>query len=139
MAWLNTAPKPDPRRVGSQVPPPDAPPPKTRLDAMGGPKSHPPMPPNPMPHVIDRLVEIGLTEAAGMGVGPISWGTLTEWQRNTGVRLAPWEARLLRRLSVAYLAESRAAEHENCPAPWGAPATAQERDAEAADLHALLG
>lgn len=100
---------------------------------------NPPMPPNPAPHIIDRLIEIGLSEAAGMGAAPLSWQTIDAWQRVTGVRLMPWEARLIRRLSSDYLAMSRKAESENCPPPWRAPLTEQQRDSEAARLRMVLG
>jgi hypothetical protein len=97
------------------------------------------MPPNPLPHVVDRLVEMGLTEAAGMGLAPLSWLTIDAWQRTTGVELAPWEARLIRRLSLAYLAESRRAESETCTPPWRAEVTQREIDNELASLQMVLG
>jgi hypothetical protein len=98
----------------------------------------PKLPPNPAPHVTDWLIEIGLTEA-GMGVGPITWLQIDAWQRCTGVPLAPWEARLLHRLSLAYVAEGRRAEDENCPPPWRTLPTARERENEEAELMKLLG
>lgn len=97
------------------------------------------MPPNPAPHITERLIEIGLTEAAGMGVGPISWPTIDAWQRVTGVRLAPWVARLIRRLSTEYVAFSHAAESENCPPPWYDGPTEREVQTEQARLEMLLG
>ncbi|WP_416463188.1 hypothetical protein [Sphingomonas sp. VDB2] len=97
------------------------------------------MPTNPAPHIINRLLEIGLTEAAGMGAAPLSWVAINAWQQATGVRLLPWEARLLRKLSVEYLAESRRAEAETCPPPWRMVVTARERDVEERRLRALLG
>ncbi|TCP71821.1 hypothetical protein [Sphingomonas sp. PP-CE-1G-424] len=97
------------------------------------------MPPKPAPHIFDWLIEIGLTEAAGMGAVPISSRELAAWQSNTCVRLAPWEARLIRELSKAYLAEGRRAEDETCPPPWGAPVTAHDREIEEAQLRSLLG
>lgn len=99
----------------------------------------PQMPPNPAPHLTDRLIEIGLTEAAGMGAGPISWLTIDAWKRSTGVPIDPWEARLLRRLSIAYHAEGRRAEDETCPPPWRAKVTALEREVEEAALRSVLG
>lgn len=97
------------------------------------------MPPDPAPFITERLLEIGLTEPAGMGVGPLSWATLAAWQQMTSACVSPWEARLLRRLSVAYLAEHRAAENEARPAPWRGEVTVSEREAEDRDLRALLG
>ena len=137
MAWLNAAPKPPEgsRRVKMAADQPKL----SRLDMMKRDGVAPPMPYNPAPHLIERLIEIGLTEAAGMGASPISWREINEWQRATGVVLPPWEARLLRSLSVAYLAESRRAEVESCPAPWRSPRTQVEVDGETARLRLLLG
>ena len=97
------------------------------------------MPPNPLPEVTARLIEMGISEAAGMGVGPISWLTIDAWQRVTGIHLPTWEARLIRQLSVDYLAEGRKAESENCPPPWHAPVTERERNLEQARLEMVLG
>lgn len=99
----------------------------------------PPMPPNPAPHIVNRLIEMGLSEANGMGASPLSWREIMAWQTATGVDLPPWEARLIRTLSVAYLAESRNAESENCPPPWRAPVTRREMDTEEARLRMVLG
>jgi len=97
------------------------------------------MPPNPLPHITDRLVEMGVTEAAGMGVVPLSWREIVAWQQGTCTRLAPWEARLIRSLSSAYVAEGRAAESENCPPPWRGEVLSEEADTEEARLRDLLG
>lgn len=97
------------------------------------------MPPNPAPAMINRLLEIGLTEAAGMGAVPLSWREIDSWCHRTSVNLPPWEARLLRQLSVEYLAEGRRAESENCPPPWRAEVTQRERELEQARLEMVLG
>ena len=97
------------------------------------------MPPNPAPHLTDRLIEIGLTEAAGMGAAPLSWREIAAWRTETCVPQQPWEARLMRRLSAAYLAESRKAESESCPPPWRTEVTAREREIEEAELRSVLG
>ncbi|MBB3925040.1 hypothetical protein GGR43_000741 [Sphingobium jiangsuense] len=98
-----------------------------------------PMPPNPAPHIINRLIEIGLTEAAGMGAAPLSWKEIDAWCNRTGIDLPPWEARLIRALSVEYLAMGRKAEDENCPPPWKAPITEREKETELARLRMVLG
>lgn len=100
---------------------------------------HPPMPPNPAPHITDRLVEMGLTEAAGMGAVPLSWREIDAWCRRCAIDLPPWEGRLMRRLSADYLAESRRAEKETCPPPWLAPANEAVIQAELRMLDAVLG
>lgn len=77
------------------------------------------MPPCDAPHLVGYLFEIGPTLAAGMGEGPLTHGEIESWQRNTGIRLQSWEARLLKRLSIEYLNESSKARARDCPAPWG--------------------
>lgn len=136
MAWLNATPKPveGTKRakagLGAKI---------SRLDKLRQDSAPVPLPPNPAPHIIDRLVEIGLTEAAGMGSGPISWQAIHAWQAMTGTAIEPWEARLLRKLSVEYLAESRRAESENCPPPWRRIVTVRERETEVQRLRMVLG
>lgn len=97
------------------------------------------MPPNPAQHITERLMEIGLVEAGGMGPAPLSWREIEAWQRATGVHLAPWEAKLIRRLSADYISEGRAAESENCPPPWRAPVSRRELDVAEERLRMLLG
>lgn len=136
LAWLNAVPKPDERsrRAKTEKEPRDS-----RIEAMKKRGIAPPMPPNPMPHIVARAIEVGLTEAAGMGAGPISWREIAYWQQNTGVVLPPWEARLLRRLSIEYVAEGRRAESENCSPPWRAEVTRREIETEEARLRMVLG
>ena len=69
-------------------------------------------------YLLGYLWEVGPTLVAGMGAGPITHQELCAWQANSGVRLQPWEARILRRLSIDYLAEMSRAERADCPAPW---------------------
>lgn len=97
------------------------------------------MPPNPAPHIINRLIEIGLSQPAGMGSAPLSWQEISAWSHCTGVSLPPWEARLTRRLSVDFLAESRRAEDETCPPPWQAEVTRSGIAAELRMLDDVLG
>jgi len=134
MAWLNAMPKPDPRTKRGQAA--DQPPAISRAAKMKKDGIPIQMPPSPAPHIIDRLVEIGLTDADG---APISWLAINEWQRATCVHLAPWEARLIRRLSVEYVAESRRAESENAAPPWRTDVTPREREVEEARLRTVLG
>ena len=137
MAWLHAVPKPAEgtkrEQHGIQAAK------LSRLDRLNKAGAAAPMPPNPLPHVIRRLIEMGITEAAGMGVAPISWTTLDAWQRTTGVPLSAWEARLIRQLSLAYVAESRKAESETCPPPWRIEVTASELEVAETRLRLLLG
>lgn len=111
----------------------------SRIDRLKRDRIVPPLPANPAPAIVDRLVEIGLTEAAGMGIVPLSWREIEAWQCNSAIALPPWEARLIRRLSVDYVAQSRRSESENCPPPWSTAVTAREIETEEARLRAVLG
>lgn len=137
MAWLHATPKPDARsRRGKEESTASK---LSRIAELKRKKIDPQMPPNPAPHITDWLIEMGLVEAAGMGAVQISSRELAAWQGNTCVRLEPWEARLIRKLSKAYLDEGRVAESENCPPPWRAPVTQRELEIEEAQLRAVLG
>lgn len=104
MAWLHATPKPDARsRRGKEE---TATVRISRIDDLKRKKINPSMPPNPAPHITDWLIEISLTEAAGMGSGPLSWGEIAAWQVNTCVQLEPWETRLIRHLSKTYIADA---------------------------------
>lgn len=137
MAWLNATPKPDERsRRGSGE---TEAPRLSRIEALKRRKIDPQMPPNPAPHISSWLIEMGLSEAAGMGAVPLSAREIAAWQDNTCIRLEPWVARMIRRLSAAYLAEGRRAETEQCPPPWRMKVTQRELEIEEAQLRRLLG
>jgi hypothetical protein len=77
----------------------------------------PEMPPCEVPYLLDYFFELGPVMAAGMGNGPVTHEEIQAWQRNTGIELNAWEARMLRQMSVAYLNESQNTVID-CPAPW---------------------
>jgi len=78
----------------------------------------PDMPPIRTPWIIDHLMELGTSEAGVMGAVPISWASIDHWQRCSGIDLPPWIARLLRRLSIDFVAETVRACELDCPPPW---------------------
>lgn len=84
------------------------------------------LPPNPMPYLVDWLMECGPLVATGMGNVPLGWGDIHHWQDLTGSDPNPWEARTLRRLSRAYHEQMHQAKKPTCPAPY---ATAVRNDA----------
>lgn len=57
--------------------------------------------------------------SGAMGPVPITWQELDAWQRQTGMRLQPWEARAVISLSRAYAGEAVAAREDDAPAPYG--------------------
>ncbi len=137
MAWLYAVPKPakGSKRAEARVEVPQI----SRRDRMKKDGIEPAMPSNPLPHVVEWLIDMGITEATGMGPAPLSWREIDAWQRSTAITLSPWEAGVIRKLSVAYMSESAKAESENCPAPWHAKASQREIDAANARLRMVLG
>ncbi|MBO9380240.1 hypothetical protein GG804_26090 [Sphingomonas histidinilytica] len=102
-------------------------------------KSLPPMPPNPAPHIVDRLMEMGFIVTTGGAPSPIGMLEIDAWCRRTHIDLPPFESRLLARLSKAYLAESVRAESETAPPPWHAPVTRRDIELEEERLRMVLG
>lgn len=80
----------------------------------------PSVPHNPCPWLTDWLFEAGPTGIGAMGPVPLGWQEIAEWARMTGRDLLPWEAQMLRRLSVDFAAEMIRAEAADCPPPWTA-------------------
>lgn len=99
----------------------------------------PPLPENPCPQIVERLMEIGPVKGNGMAVLPIEWGHITAYAERLGIVIPPWQSRLLVRLSAEYLAQSQDAEHKHCPPPWVKPLTQAERDADEAMVRLVLG
>jgi len=88
-------------------------------------------------YLIGYLLEIGPTVAAGMSAGPIGWPHIDAWCNRIGIDLAPWESRLLLRLSREYLTESHRAEKLGCIPPWIAPGFKPEPTAAQLALRAI--
>lgn len=110
MAWLSAVPE--------KTNPKDKREPVSRIDAMKARAEDPLLPPNPASYLTDWLFEIGPTMPTGMGAVPITFGDMIDWQAVVGVEILPWEARVLRRLSIAYVNESYRATKADCPLPY---------------------
>lgn len=100
-----------------------------------------PMPPNPAPHLTKWLMEIGPSVPGGFGEVPITWRDIAAWQDVIGIELEPWEARLLRELSIEYVSQRVDARKPDCPMPWLGTEQdiASNRDKVAAQARALFG
>ncbi len=99
----------------------------------------PPLPPVPCgAHLVTHLFEAGPASNTEFGAKPITWGELQSWQQQTGVRLQPWEARAVRRLSADYAAEVTEAKDPARPAPWSSMPTAEMRAALAKRIGAEM-
>lgn len=98
------------------------------------------LPDCPSDFLVNLLMEIGPTIATGFGLAAIGWRELADWQACSGTDLAPWEARMLRRLSADYAAELHAAESPERPAPYVTiDQVAANRDAVEAKILRILG
>lgn len=133
VGWLHAAPE--------KSNPHDKTEPVSRIEAMQRRGETPLLPPNPAPYLTDWLMEIGPVTYSAMGSSPIGWPDLAAWQDLTGIELEPWEARLLRRLSGCYAAETQAAKKRDRAAPYTgtAPEIVNGRDLVARKVRALFG
>jgi hypothetical protein len=135
LAWLGSAPQEPAKKQLSGEKQSE---PVSRIARMEADGVVPVLPPNSAPHLVQYLMEMGPVESTGMENGPISWGEMTDWCERTGVDLMPWQAKLIRRLSIDYLGEMRRAREPDCPAPWGGM-TADRRATVEAKLRAAFG
>lgn len=80
----------------------------------------PEMPPLDMGgvYLIEYFWEVGPAMSGGFSMSPITNAELRAWQHNIGISLQPWEARVLRRLSTEYIAESHDAEERDAIEPF---------------------
>lgn len=113
IAWLHAVPKDEKKRSVS-----DATEPVSRLNQIRAAGNEPVIPDIPTPYLVEYLFEVGPTISTGMGPAIIGWRDLQAWQELVGIDLEPWEARLLRKLSSAYLSQSLKSEKPDCPAPY---------------------
>lgn len=95
-------------------------------------------PRNPAPYLIDWLLEVGPTAAGAMGESFIGWQDLAAWSQITGIEPDPWEARTLRRLSMAYLHQQLAARKPNCAPPYVPGLGAEVQDKVTQQFRAMV-
>lgn len=140
LAWLQATPvsEQDQAKTLSQRKRAEAPS-VTRLELLAEKGVEPELPDLSCGHyLVDYLMEAGPVSPGGMGAVPLSWADLVAWSSSTGITLAPWEARMLRRLSAEYLDQSRKAEKLDCPSPAHKPLSDESRAAVAAQLESAL-
>lgn len=94
--------------------------PVSRLQAMRDKGRHVTMPPlsDAARPIVEHLLDCGPALPGAMGVVALTYSEIRAYQDATGLELTPGEARMLRRASQAYVAESRDAEDIDAPAPW---------------------
>lgn len=70
-------------------------------------------------YILGYLFEMGPTIPGSMGASPLTFSEIEAWQRVVAIDLQPFEAQLIRRLSVEYFGQSHASTRRDCPAPYG--------------------
>lgn len=111
LAWLQAVPEaPDGSKAKKDE--------RTRLARLQAEEIEVELPGATLQYLLGYLYEMGPGMAGAMGEVPLSHGEIESWQRNTGIRLTPWEARTIRRLSIAHVEEAYAARKHDAPAPY---------------------
>jgi hypothetical protein len=133
LAWLQTAPvNPTEEHRNLSHKKSNTPEPTTRIQEMLNKGEQPDLPEVfGGLYLVEYLMDAGPGSVAGMGMVPITWPDLAAWQDQIGIQLAPWESKMLRRLSGEYLAQARKSEQPDCPSPAYTPLTDEVRDAVA--------
>ena len=122
-AWLHAVPRrPTPKRprTTASSQPDDSQPGPTRAQQLQADGRTLPLPPLASASALWHwLHDAGLYSRAGFnGRQPLGWSDLDAWQRGTGVRLAPWQARAMLAASAAWVFEYAQASEPDHPQPW---------------------
>lgn len=118
LAWLNAVPKREGKRALASPGAAQGEEEMSRGERIRAAGNEPRMPPCSAPIFIAWLFDAGPYQASSMGKAALSPGWVAEWEAERGIRLEPWQRRLLRRLSGDYLAEGDRATKHDCPPPW---------------------
>lgn len=90
-------------------------------------------------YLIEYLVEIGPCFNIGMGLSVVPQFEIEAWQRNTAIKLSPWEVLTIRRLSAEYRNQTEKSKERLCPAPYSRDEITQDTiDAVDANFRVLL-
>lgn len=130
-AWLHAIPRaPDKRRKPKEG---------SRLWKLQEQGREPKLPEVACSYLLDCFFEVGPAQSGGMGQAPLSFQEIDAWSRLTGRSVSPFEALTLRRMSMAWVAESARAEDPDASPPWaGEQVTVEERVRVADSLQAAL-
>jgi hypothetical protein len=79
------------------------------------------------PFLLSYLLEIGPVINTGFGAREIIWQDIQAWQDCLGIRIPPWQARLVINLSKEYLSFSKKAEEPSCLSPLSDEARTEDR------------
>lgn len=76
------------------------------------------MPPARLLYLVEFLLDVGPTSVGALGNAPVTQFELRAWAANMNIRLTPWEASVVCKLSVAYVVQLQKAESPDCLPPW---------------------
>ncbi len=130
-AWLHTPPKIEPQQTLKNTKAQQTP---SRLQKsrseLGDVGYMPDMPDvEGLENVIDYFFECGPALFGSSGPLPLSHCEIAAWKENTGRELSPWEAKLLRQMSIEFVDWSAKAKDPSCLSPIAEPElTAEARD-----------
>jgi len=68
-------------------------------------------------YLVGYLAEVGEAQQTGEGIIATGWQDLKAWMELTGIRLTPFEALTLRRLSICYVSQFYRSEGVDCAPP----------------------
>lgn len=67
------------------------------------PELHPDPPPSLIAYLWNWFLDLNIARTAGMEPNPITYQDFSAWSDVTGIRLSPWEVRVLKRLDSAFM------------------------------------
>lgn len=134
LAWLHTAPTPKQTATANVSQP------MTRLQTLRAQDAQPDIPAAGLgAYLMGHLFDAGPVVSTGQGAAALNWRDLAAWQSGTGIELQPWEARIVRALSQAYLNSAIAANNPDCPAPYAEAPKPDQRAHVANTLRSIFG
>jgi hypothetical protein len=111
----------------------------TRLQTLRAQDAQPDIPPAGLgAYLLEHLFDAGPIVNTAQGSAALGWQDLQAWQHGTGIELQPWEARIVRALSHAYLGSAVAARAPDCPAPYTEAPTPDQRTHVANTLRSIF-
>jgi hypothetical protein len=90
-------------------------------------------------YLLDHLFEMGPTVPGGTSFAPLPHSEIESWQRNSGVRLDPWECATIRRLSEQYIEQYHLSRDRSCLSPLSESVTEDLRARVANQFQAFIG
>ena len=81
------------------------------------------------PYLLEYALELGLFKNGQMGIVPVDWVDISAWLNLVCLDLHPEEIKIIRTLSIAYVAQTRKSKEQTCPAPYKEEDTAVNKSA----------